>query len=210
MYRWFELADYDGPLIRQLLEQLARKKIPLCLTLVVNDLVYNTDDLSRALPASERKDIHPDVLKVYEPQMRASATGWTPEDYDRARAVMPKVLAFARMLNEAGVPMTIGTDGGGGVLFGREMELHREAGIAVWEVLRMATSEAAVAMEMGDRIGRIEMGYEADLVILDADPLADIRAVDQVYGVVNNGRFFLSKNLTQAGRGQNLKRAVAP
>jgi len=197
MYRWFELADYDGPLIRKLVEQLAQKKVALNLTLVVNDLVYNTDDLSRALPASARKDIHPDVLKVYDPQMRASATGWTPEDYQRARAVMPKVLAFARMLHDAGVPMMIGTDGGGGVLLGREMELHRQAGIPAWDVLRMATVEAADIMGMGDRIGRIKTGYEADLVILDADPLADVRAVDQVHGVLNNGRFLLSENLTK-------------
>ncbi len=63
--------------------------------------------------------------------------------------------------------------------FGREMQFHREAGIPVWEVLRLATSKAADTMEMGDHIGRIEIGYEADLVILDADPLADIRAVDR-------------------------------
>ena len=53
---------------------------------------------------------------------------------------MPKVLAFARMLHEAGVPMMIGTDAGGGVMFDRELELHREAGIPVWDVLRMVTS----------------------------------------------------------------------
>ena len=58
------------------------------------------------------KYFDPDVVAVYESQMRASAAGWTPEDYTRARAVMPKVLAFARMLHEAGVPMMIGTDGG--------------------------------------------------------------------------------------------------
>ena len=197
MYRWFELADYDGPLIRNLVEQLAQKKVALNLTLVVNDLVYNTDDLSRALPAWELEHAHPDVLEVFEPQMRASATGWTPEDYERARAVMPKVLAFARMLHEAGVPMMIGTDTGGGVALGREMELHREAGIPIWDVLRMATSEAADFMGMGDRIGRIKVGYEADLVILNADPLADVRAVDQVHGVLNNGQLLLSNNLTK-------------
>lgn len=56
----------------------------------------------------------------------------------------------------------------GGILLGRELELQREAGIAAWDVLRMATSEA-------------------DLVILDADPLADIRAVERVHAVTNNG-----------------------
>ena len=109
---------------------------------------------------------------------------------------MPKVLAFARMLHEAGVPMMIGTDGGGGIMIDREMELHREAGIPVWDVLRMATSGTADIMKMGDRIGRIKEGYEADLAIFEADPVADVRATAQVYGVINNGKFLRAEELT--------------
>jgi imidazolonepropionase-like amidohydrolase len=198
MYRWFELADYDGPLIRRLVDLLAQKKIPVDLTLVVNELIYHTDELDRVLPAFERKSISPEVLAVYESQLRASAAGWKPEDYERAHAVMPKVLKFARLLHDAGVPMMIGTDGGGGVLFGRELELHRQAGIVTWDVLRMATAGAADIMNMGDRIGRIEQGYEADLVVLDADPLADVRAVDRVHAVINNGKLWKPSELSEA------------
>jgi imidazolonepropionase-like amidohydrolase len=201
MYRWFELADFNGPLIRGMVELLAREKIPVNLTLVVNELVYNTDDLARVLPRSQLKDFHPDVHEVYESQLRASAAGWTPEDYERARAVMPKVLAFARMLHEAGVPMMIGTDAGGGVMIDREMQLHREAGIPLWDVLRMVTSGTADIMKMGDRIGRIKEGYEADLAIFDADPVADVRATAQVYGVINNGTLLRAEELMTAARG---------
>jgi imidazolonepropionase-like amidohydrolase len=148
------------------------------------------------IPEFERKAIAPEVLAVHELQLRASAAGWTAEDYERARAVMPKVLEFARRLHAAGVPMMLGTDGGGGVLFGRELELHRQAGIAVWDVLQMATSEAADILEMGDRIGRIKRGFEADLVILDADPLSNVRAVDQVHAVINNGRLLKPAELS--------------
>jgi hypothetical protein len=200
MYRWFEHVDLDGPLMRQLAELLARKKIPVNLTLIVNELIYNTDDLARVLPESQMKYFHPDVVAVHEAQLRASAAGWTPEDYTRARAVMPKVLAFARLLHEAGVPMMIGTDGGGGIMMDREMQLHREAGIPVWEVLRMATSGAADIMAMGDRIGRIEKGYEADLAVFDADPVADVRAIGQVYAVIDNGVLRRSEELVAGAR----------
>ena len=64
----------------------------------------------------------------------------------------------------------------------------------------MATSQAADIMGMGDRVGRIKQGYEADLAIVNADPLADVRAVAQVYGVLNNGRLLLSKNLTEVSQ----------
>ena len=196
MYRWFELADFDGLLIGEMVEQLARKKIAVNLTLVVNELIYRTDELDRVLPEFERKAIAPEVLAVHESQLRASAAGWTAHDYERARAVMPKVLEFARRLHAAGVPMMVGTDGGGGVLFGRELELHRQAGISVWNVLQMATSEAAEIMEMGDRVGRIKKGYEADLVILESDPFANIRAVDRVHAVINNGKLLKPSELS--------------
>lgn len=196
MYRWFELADYDGPLMRELVHQLAQKKVALNLTLIVNELVYNVDRQDQVYPASERVDFHPDVLGPAMSGLRRSATGWTPEDFARARAVMPKVLELARRLHDAGVPMMIGTDAGGGLFYARELALHRQAGIPTWDVLRMATSEAAQAMDLDDRIGRVRKGFEADLVILNADPLADIAAAGQVHGVITNGRFHTRAELT--------------
>ena len=195
MFRWFELADFDGPLIRRMIALLAEKKIPVNMTLIVNELIYNIDELDRMFPAQEKADALPEVLASVLPQLRASATGWTPADFNRARAVFPKVLAFARLLHEAGVPMMVGTDGGGGSFFARELELHVLAGIPTWEVLRLATSKTAGLLGMGDRIGRIALGFEADLAILDADPLIDIGNAAQVHGVLNNGRLLKSADL---------------
>lgn len=188
MYRWFEHADYSGSLIQRVIARMAAQRIAANLTLVVNELVYNLDDLDRVLPAEQLRDLLPEVAAGTRAQLKASATGWTADDFARARAVFPKVLAFARLLHEAGVPMMIGTDGGGGTLYARELALHVAAGIPVWAVLRMATSDAASIMGIGDRVGRLAPGYEADLVILDGDPIVDIASASRVYGVVNNGR----------------------
>jgi adenine deaminase len=84
---------------------------------------------------------------------------------------------------------------GGGIMIDRELELHSEAGIPVWDVLRTATSGTADIMKMGNRIGRIKEGYEADLAIFEADPVADVRATAQVYGVLNNGKFLRATEL---------------
>src|SRR6185295_9336040 len=115
MYRWFELADFDGPLIRRMIALLAEKKIPVNMTLVVNEVIYNIDHLDSLYSPQETADALPEILEAVLPQLRASAAGWTPEDFQRARAVFPKVLQFARLLHEAGVPMMIGTDAGGGI-----------------------------------------------------------------------------------------------
>lgn len=201
MYRWFELANYDAPEIRELVELLSRRKVVTNMTLVVNELIYNIDRLEQHVPADELRDALPEVQAIWSTQMRASATGWTSDDFLRARAVMPKVLAFARMLHDAGVPMMIGTDAGGGIFYARELALHCEAGIPVWDVLRMATSATADSMGMGDRIGRIEPGYEADLTILEADPIVDIAAASRVYGVLNNGKLLRPADLTSKSGG---------
>jgi imidazolonepropionase-like amidohydrolase len=195
MYRWFELVDLDSPLVRDMVSLLARRKTMVNLTLVVNELVYHTDDLARVIPPSQRQYLRPDALAVFESQLRASATGWAPDDFARAKAVMPKVLAFARMLHEAGVPLMLGTDAGGGVMLDREMELHHEAGIPNWDLLRMATSGTAALLKMGDRIGHIREGFEADLAIFEADPSVDIRAISRVYGVLVNGQLLRTADL---------------
>jgi imidazolonepropionase-like amidohydrolase len=200
MYRWFERVDYDGPLMRRLVDLLAQKRVVTNMTFFVNDIVYNIDDPNRALPDIEmyRRYSYPGNLEIAIKTLQASNTGWTPDDYERARAVMPKVLKFGAILYRAGVPMMIGTDGaGGGPYYARELALHQKAGIPTWAILRMATSGATALLGIGNRTGRIEPGLEADVVFLTADPVADVANAAKVYGVLDNGRFHLFTKLTE-------------
>ena len=190
-YRWFELADFDGPLFEQMVDILAKNKIQTNLTLVVNELTYNTDKLSDVWPIANRKFEHPENLEASLTFLQLGATGWDGEDFDRARAVMPKVLEFARRLHDAGVPMMLGTDSRGGTPFyARELALHVEAGISKWAVLRMATSKSAELLGISDRTGRISRGLEADIVFLKRNPINDISNVRDVAFVIANGKEF--------------------
>lgn len=206
MYRWFELVDYDGPLMQELFATLSRRRVVIDLTLLVNHIVYNIDDFEQAFASGDysaadvEKLMHP-ALKSNLAMLKASAVGWNASDYQRARAVMPKVLEFARRLYQAGVPMMIGTDGAGGsTYYAQELALHVKAGIPAWEVLRMSTSNAADALGMGHRTGRLLPGYEADIVFLTADPLADPLNAAKVYGVLDNGRFLATAKLLEGIR----------
>ncbi len=196
MYRWYELADYDGPRIREMIHLIVEKKIALNLTLVVNEIVYNSDNLNRAYPAEFRRYEDPKTLESALTGLRLSSTGWTPDDFIRARAIMPKVLQFARRLYEAGAKMMIGTDGHGGSWFyARELALHAQAGIPIWAVLHMATSQAADILGIGRHTGRIAPGFDADVVFLDRDPSRDIGAARSVHSVLSKGRYFVSNEL---------------
>ena len=200
MYRWFELVDLDGPLMRHMIDLLVKKQIRVDLTLVVNELVYNVDDIDRIFPIEERKYSHPAVREAGNRQLKASATGWTEDDFRRARAVMPRVLHFARRLYEAGVPLMIGTDGHGGTpTYTRELQLHVDAGIPVWDVLRLSTSLGAQRVGLGERTGRIAVGLEADVVFLKGNPVTEIGNVKRVDTVITNGRAYSFDELTVMG-----------
>jgi imidazolonepropionase-like amidohydrolase len=188
MYQWFELADFEGPLITDMVRKLAETRTTVDLTLVVNEITYNADQISMIFPEAERVYLQPESFASALANFNALATIWTPEHFARARAVFPNVLSFARILYAAGVPLMIGTDGtGGGPIYARELHNHVLAGIPSWEVLRIATSGNATLMGLGQKTGRIAPGMEADLVFLRADPTQDVRNVREVELVVTNG-----------------------
>jgi imidazolonepropionase-like amidohydrolase len=190
-YRWYEEVDLDGPEVRAMIAALARRKIPVDATLIVFRQAFWGDD--RAVRDADLAFANAPLAKNWTTAFSFDA-GWTAEDYRRAKAVWPKVLRLVRMLHEAGVPLTIGTDMNNpfvspGASMVREMALHVEAGIPAWEVLRMATINGARLLKLDDRTGRLKPGKEADIVFLEADPSRDIRAVGKVAGVVANGQF---------------------
>jgi len=57
------------------------------------------------------------------------------------------------------------------------------------EALQSATRNAAESLGVLNRTGTIEVGKAADLVLLSADPLTDIRNTTKLVGVIRNGRF---------------------
>jgi imidazolonepropionase-like amidohydrolase len=79
-----------------------------------------------------------------------------------------------------------------------EVALFVEAGLTPLEALRTATTSAAALLRMEDRVGQLKEGYEADLILVEGNPLADIRALSDVLVVVSNGRVGL--NRTPFGR----------
>jgi hypothetical protein len=70
----------------------------------------------------------------------------------------------------------------------REMRLLAEAGVAPMEIIKATTSHAARFYGMERDLGTIEAGRKADLLILDADPLADIGNTERIRQVILDGR----------------------
>jgi imidazolonepropionase-like amidohydrolase len=94
-----------------------------------------------------------------------------------------------------GVPLVLGTDAGNPVIFHglavhRELELLVRAGLTPMQALSAATSVAATKVGVQDTLGTVEPGKDADLLILEADPLKDIANTRRIGLVVKRGALF--------------------
>jgi imidazolonepropionase-like amidohydrolase len=98
---------------------------------------------------------------------------------------------FKRALTVSGLKLLMGTDAGAGA-HGRSAEeiIYRVqvAGQSARDALRDATSLNAQSLNLGNRIGSIADGFEADLIAVDGDPLQDITALRRVVFVMKGGR----------------------
>jgi len=129
------------------------------------------------------------------------------ENYPNAKRRFQKGVEVVGDMSRAGVLLLAGTDTGNPFCF-PGFSLHDElallvlAGLTPTESLRAATLNPAKFFGLDQTLGTIEQGKIADLVLLEANPLEDIRNTQRIDAVIMNGRFYdrkaLDKMLAQA------------
>jgi imidazolonepropionase-like amidohydrolase len=107
-------------------------------------------------------------------------------------ARLPKMIANIRRLHEAGAVIVAGTDAGIAPIKPPDVVRYAPAmmgqvGIGAREALRAVTSVAAQVCGLGHRKGRIAPGFDADLLAVDGDPLADLAALHRIRAVYTRG-----------------------
>ena len=118
------------------------------------------------------------------------------------REVLDRHAAEIGRFHREGVRVLPGSDLAGTLVYPGS-SLHEElalfvekAGMTPMEALQSATRDAAELLHLGDVLGTIEKGKQADIVLLGADPLADIRNLAAVRGVVSRGRYYDPEKLS--------------
>jgi len=111
-------------------------------------------------------------------------------NFGNVKKRLPDLRANLLALHGAGVPVALGTDMWAfpGLSVSIEMDLYERAGLSPLAALRAATQTAARSLGMGSDRGTLEPGKRADFLVLDADPIADVKNVRAISAVYKAGR----------------------
>jgi imidazolonepropionase-like amidohydrolase len=174
-----------------------------------------------AYPSAEARSATEDTLK-YVPQSIVSS--WqqsvrtqyefaTQAESALRESLLARSMEVVKKMKVAGVPILAGTDSAApfvvpGFSLHAELGLLLKAGLTPMEALQAATKAPAEFLGKFETQGTIEKGKAADLVLLDADPLADMANVEKIRGVFMRGKLLERRMLDEMLRSaENYARA---
>jgi imidazolonepropionase-like amidohydrolase len=129
---------------------------------------------------------------------RTYVTLASPEEDQRYMKAFDKALQTVKLLHDSRIQLLPGTDDATGFALHRELELYTLAGIPAPEALRLGTLAASQYLGHADRIGTIERGKLADMVLVQGDPTKDIRAIKQPRLVMKGGVVYFPNEIYDA------------
>jgi imidazolonepropionase-like amidohydrolase len=156
-------------------------------------LDLNSKEINEMINALVKNDVPVDpTLSIYEAMLKEGSGYGFSDSQNQLR--WAKVLQLTKIMHDKGVQILSGTDIPNfgltpGASLHNELELLAEAGINPLEVIAIATNHGAEALGIDNRVGTIEPGKEADIIILTLNPLENISNTKEIEAVIVDGRF---------------------
>jgi hypothetical protein len=188
------LQTWDEATCRDVVAELARLGAFVMPSLIVADFYLGRDPAS----GDPRMQTVPRAVRERWAAGDFRRDSQTPEEREVLGDSFALEMRTFRMAHDAGVPVLVGSDAAwinpylfhGASLIDELRRYVRDAGLTPVEALRTATVNPGRFLGRIDLDGRIAPGRRADLVLLGADPLADIDALGQIVAVVADGRLY--------------------
>jgi len=171
---------------------LAKNNTFITPTLVTERSLTFIDDLS-AKPDPRMQYVSAEELQWWKPENGMLTKYRTPEYIAMRKREYAKMLEEVHRAQTLGVHLLAGTDitipyTYPGFSLHDELKLFVEAGLSPLQALETATTNPAIFLGLSKTWGRVERGYTANLVLLNADPMADISNVSKIDSVVVSGQ----------------------
>ena len=176
----------QGPISQGFVNLMAATKTPMVSTLTIGE------GYSRLVEHPEFLD-QPLYQAVYEPAVIERLKGEVREQFAARswttwmKVMTPVAQENLRQIDAAGGVVVLGSDQSSGPASHRELELMVAGGITPLQAIRIGTLNAAIFLGRERELGSIEEGKLADVVLLEADPLQDIRNAQRIELVVKDG-----------------------
>ena len=187
------VREFDPAVCAATLSEVARSGAFYTPTHVTREMEARAEE-SDYRNADSRIYVMPDRNTRWEADLDETAA-LPKEERDALAAFFRHGLAITGLAHRAGIPIMAGTDANDtmivpGFSLHRELRLLNDAGLSPMDVLRTATTVPATYLRRTDRYGGISKGKAADLVLLNANPLDDIRNTSRIEAVLIDGRVF--------------------
>jgi imidazolonepropionase-like amidohydrolase len=194
---WFGLnlvPHLDMGRLPGIVERVRAAGIPVVPTQTLMEYLYNDMTGDELAGRIEYRYWIPGQVEQWRTQKNERlASPETPSAEHRARYIEIR-RRIIRELHDAGVPVLLGADAPQvwnvpGFSAHRELQLYVASGMTPYQALRTGTVDVARHLGEEGRTGVVRPGARADLILLDANPLADIENTMRIHGVVLNGRW---------------------
>jgi imidazolonepropionase-like amidohydrolase len=187
------LATYDEAKAAALFARLAKDRTWQCPTLTVIRNLASLDD--PAFTSDARLKYTPrQIREAWNPANDARTATKSKADYELDRRTLRKYMEIVAAMKKAGVEFLAGTDALNpfafpGFSLHDELDLLVQSGLTPAEALRAATINPARFLRDDAANGSVAPGKNADLVLLDANPLDSVRNTQRIAAVVVRGRY---------------------
>ncbi len=157
-----------------------------------DDPIYRKDPNLRYVAAATRQ--------LWEANATRFSTRMGPADRETLKQMYAVQMKMTKVFADAGAPLLAGSDFGGiwlvaGFSLHQEFDQLEQAGLAPLKVLQMTTLDGAKLLGREVRAGSVDVGKDANLVLLDRNPAESVQNLHAIYAVVRGGNFYSKESL---------------
>ncbi len=193
---WVEI---DRGKIPGIVQQTYEAQTWNCPTLIVYEKWVPPDEASAILKREEFKYLSPSEFEFHLPGNNYTKE-FTPEMFKAVAEGNPIRKELTKSLYDGGVRILLGTDCGNplvvpGFSIHEELQNLVDAGLTPYEAIKAGTHDAAEFFDALDEFGTVTVGGRADLILVEADPLDEVKNIGRRVGVMVRGRWYPESEL---------------